>query len=103
MENNKEDSNCSKCSCHGICGMHGMCGHHHWMHLIIKILVAIFIFWCGVQLGELRGMLHGYYGNYRMMGSYYEGGRNIMNGGGVTTGGYGVIPPKSTTATTTKK
>ncbi|OYV63817.1 MAG: hypothetical protein B7X03_00050 [Parcubacteria group bacterium 21-58-10] len=47
------------------CGHCGHCWHgrHHWAHIAIKILVAIFIFWCGVQFGELRGMLHGSYGN----------------------------------------
>lgn len=72
----KEHSGCGDCgSCgHGM-GM-GMCGHTHWAHIIIKIFVAIFIFWAGVQFGELKGMIraeysgYGYGSGYGMMGSY---------------------------------
>ncbi|MCX6786675.1 MAG: hypothetical protein NTU85_02585 [Candidatus Kaiserbacteria bacterium] len=100
MENNK-DSDC-KCSFHGIChGIHS----HHWMHLVIKIFIALFIFWCGVQFGELRTTIHGGYGNHRMMGSY-EQSRNMMyyGGGPVMMTGQSTVPQKSaSTATTTKK
>jgi hypothetical protein len=53
----------------GMCmGMMGtMCGHHHWAHIIIRIIVAFFIFWCGVQFGELKASVHGgnmYYRSY---------------------------------------
>lgn len=59
---------------YGMCGT-GMCGHGHWGHIIIKVLVAIFIFWCGVQFGELKAALHGgYYGN---SGNY---GYGMMSG-----------------------
>lgn len=68
MENNKTAGECAKC------GMHSMCGQHHWMHIVIKIAIAVFIFWCGVQFGEMKGMLRGVYGGYGysrgMMGSY---------------------------------
>lgn len=78
MENNEtqEHSGDCKCKCPMCCGHHdhGMCrgmhGPHFWIRVIVKILVAIFIFWCGVQFGELRGMLHGGYPNYRMMSPY---------------------------------
>ncbi len=69
-----------KCSECGGCGGHGMGymhGHRHWAHIIIKICVALFIFWCGVQFGELKALLHGGYssfGGYEMMGGY--GARN---------------------------
>ena len=64
--------------CEG-CDMRGdMCGQHHWMHIIIKILVALFIFWCGVQFGELKSLLHPEYSNrgygYGMMGLYNNEG-----------------------------
>jgi len=60
-------SGCGHC---GMCGhgMGGMCSHHHWAHIAIKILVAIFIFWCGVQFGELRGLLRA--GNYTSGSGY---------------------------------
>ena len=71
MEGHSGGCNCSKCCCgHGKFGgndMHGMCGRRHWMHLLIKILIAVFIFWCGVKFGELQGMIradHYNYGNY---------------------------------------
>ena len=63
----------SKCHGCGICD--GAHGQHHWMHLVIKIAIAIFIFWCGVQFGELKGAFrgaagYGTYPGYGMMGWY---------------------------------
>ena len=61
---------CGDCH-HGMAG--AMCGKGHWGHIVIKILVALFIFWAGVQFGELRGMIRAEYGGgygYGMMGSY---------------------------------
>jgi len=82
------------------CPMCAMYGNHHWVHIVIKIAVALIIFWAGVQFGELKGMLHGGYG-YRMMGSRVGNysGQNMMYRGTSTI----VIPPTKTTATTTKK
>lgn len=70
----------------------GMCGQHHWMHIIIKIAVALLIFWCGVQFGELKsavrnaysyygggfgyGMMSGYAGNRAQ--TYYVSGPGMM-------------------------
>ncbi|PIR82936.1 hypothetical protein COU19_03300 [Candidatus Kaiserbacteria bacterium CG10_big_fil_rev_8_21_14_0_10_56_12] len=51
------------------------CGHGHWGHVAVKVLIAIFIFWCGVQFGELKGALHGGYSSYG--GSYGPAG--MMN------------------------
>ena len=42
-----------------LCCGYGMHGHRHWRHVIIKILVALFIFWAGVQFGELKALVHG--------------------------------------------
>jgi len=72
----KEHSGCGDCGSwgHGL-GM-GTCSHNHWAHIIIKIFVAIFIFWAGVQFGELKGMIRADYGyghGYGMMGSYSNG------------------------------
>jgi len=101
MENDKESFNCSNCPFYSVCSWAH--GQHHWMHLVIKIAIAVFIFWCGMQFGELRAALHGNYGNYRMIGSYGEG-RNAMYGGGPIMMNRGtsatVVSP---TATTTPK
>ena len=52
-----------------VCGM----GGSHWKHLIIKIAIAIFIFWCGIQFGELRAMLRGAYQGYGPTTGYSGG------------------------------
>ena len=72
MKGDMESGGCPMCEKHQ-CG--GMCRQHHWMHVIIKVLVAIFIFWCGFQFGELKGLLHGGYGyggGYGMMSAYRD-------------------------------
>ena len=48
-------------------------GGSHWKHLIIKIAIAIFIFWCGIQFGELRAMLRGAYQGYGPTTGYSGG------------------------------
>ena len=55
------------------CDMHG---HSSWGNTVVKILLALFIFWCGVQFGELKALVHG--GGYRMMDASY-GGPGMMN------------------------
>jgi hypothetical protein len=48
----KEHGEGCECGCHG-----GMCGGmwgHHWGHMVIKIFIVLFIFWAGVQFGELK-------------------------------------------------
>ena len=68
-----EHSGCAAC-------MHKMCTKHHWGHILIKVLVALFIFWAGVQFGELKGILHDSYG-YGMMGAYRTNtGQNTFYG-----------------------
>ena len=92
-------------------GMHGgMCGQHHWMHIIIKIFVALFIFWCGVQFGELKSAIrNAYYGSgYGMMsgwsggrtGNYYYGTPAMMQS---FTSSAIPVPVPSATATTKAK
>jgi len=94
-----------------MCEKGGMCGQHHWMHVIIRIAVAILIFWAGVQFGELKSIIRAEYSNYGygMMGSYggqrtqtyYVGGPGMMSNWGYTT----ASAPTVTTvpSTTTKK
>jgi len=106
-ENNKAEGGCAMCNM-----MNGMQGHKHWMHLIIKIAIVVFIFWAGVQFGELKGMLHGNYGSYgdygraRMMGGFFGGEVNRAYGPSMMYGWtQGSIAQPSVTiiATTTKK
>lgn len=62
------------CCCGNV--MKDMWGHGHWGNIIIKIFVALFIFWCGVQFGQLRGLMRGGY----VDDSYgqYRGGPGMM-------------------------
>jgi hypothetical protein len=64
--------------------------------VIIKILVALFIFWCGVQFGELKALIHAAYGYQSfgggMMGwsnradeGYFQSPVMLYNGTGVRT------------------
>ena len=73
----KEKGHGEGCMC-GMCGG-GMWGHHHWGHMIIKLFIVLFIFWAGVQFGELKAMVeNSFYGG--MMGGW--GGQNTMYYGG---------------------
>lgn len=93
MQEDMKGGNCSMCDTHGFRG--GMCRQHHWMHIIIKILVALFIFWCGVQFGELKSLLHsGYYG---MMSSRGEWGQIYRTPG--MMGGWTYTTASGTTTT----
>ncbi len=42
--------------------MKDMWGHGHWGNMLVKVLVAVFIFWCGVQFGQLKSFVR--QGNY---------------------------------------
>ena len=47
---------CTECAGHT--GMyHGCRGQYHWVYMIVRIVIVIFVFWCGVQFGELKGMI----------------------------------------------
>ncbi|MCX6788162.1 MAG: hypothetical protein NT108_03310 [Candidatus Kaiserbacteria bacterium] len=83
-------------------GGHGMCGRGHWGHRIAKILVVLFIFWLGVQYGELKGMLRATYSNggygYGMMGSSRWGqGDEQFPVGGMMSGWFRGASSQSTT------
>ncbi|MFA5942060.1 MAG: hypothetical protein WC798_00065 [Candidatus Paceibacterota bacterium] len=105
MEHKAGNGECAKC------GM-GMCGEKHWMHVVIKIAIALIIFWAGVQFGELKGMLRATYGGYSgvnygygMMGSYGTGNR--VYGPGMMYRVYNetqnTVSQPAATATTSKK
>ena len=96
-----KDEHCPACDKNALWG--GMCRQHHWMHVIIKILVAIFIFWCGVQFGELKSAIRAAYLDsgygYGMMSAY--GGRGQVYGGPAMMGGWTYTTASE--ATTTQK
>lgn len=102
------EDGCSMCSKHHMQG--GMCGQRHWMHVVIKIFIALFIFWCGVQFGELKSMIRaaylgGGYG-YGMMSSYgidRNQGQYGVPGGMMNGWLYRETSTASAPATTTKK
>ncbi len=62
-----EGCGCSACQYRG--ATCGMWGHQHWGHMLIKLLIVMFIFWAGVQFGELKAVVEGNYGG-GMMGAW---------------------------------
>ena len=62
------------CMC-SMCGG-GMWGHHHWGHMLIKLIIVLFIFWAGMQFGELKAMVQNSYYSGMMGGwggnAYYD-------------------------------
>lgn len=87
----------TECGGCGGCGEHGKCGHGHWGRMIVKVLAVLFIFWLGVQYGELKGMLRATYlnGGYGMMNSY--DGRDWGYGPGMMGGWFRETSSQSTT------
>ncbi len=67
MKKMEKETKGEMCMC-GNCQNGGMWGHHHWGHMVIKIFIVMFIFWAGVQFGELKAAVE----NYTMggMGGY---------------------------------
>ncbi|MDD3531535.1 MAG: hypothetical protein PHV99_03045 [Candidatus Pacebacteria bacterium] len=111
MAKNDMEGECMMCDRHHM--QDGMCRQHHWMHIVIKIFVALFIFWCGVQFGELKSAIRsalwsGDYG-YGMMNSYgierSQGYYGVPSGMMGTRYYYGTTSavPATTTKTTVKK
>jgi len=97
---------CNSCSVFG--------GRHHLVHVLFRIGVLLFVFWAGLMLGQLKGMLYGEYGHgYGMMGpgwgeqGYYTGGVPQMMRGAyypvAPTTITNVTPTKAAPATTTKQ
>jgi hypothetical protein len=47
--------------------------HHHWiLRLLALVLIVLFTFWLGFQLGSMKGFIeaNGGYGAHRMMQDY---------------------------------
>ena len=84
-----------------------MWGHHHWGHMLIKLIIVLFIFWAGVQFGELKAMVqNSYYGG--MMGGWGEYSRaypvqgTTMEGSWATPASSGVTVQMMRVSTSTK-
>lgn len=100
----EEKGGCCGSSCMGgkCSGMHGTMCHGHLLKKVVTIVMMIFVFWLGLQLGEVRSfkMMNGYreYGNsgygYRMMGGQYN------QGSWAPVGEPGAVLPQTTTGTT---
>ncbi len=89
MQGNHDGGRCMMCSMHG--GMCGGCGKHHFLRIVLKLIVLALVFWAGVKIGELKGYYEaGYFGSPRMMwgaqnGAYGPGGMMGWYWNGATT------------------
>jgi hypothetical protein len=84
-----KETQCSDCS-------HGCACHRRWAHWAIKILVLLFIFWCGMQFGELRGELRAQYSGFPMMNAYGDS-QGYPTGAGMGRVFYSTISQPTTT------
>ncbi len=84
----------------------GLWGHHHWGHMLIKLIIVLFIFWAGVQFGELKFMIqNSYYGGMGGFGGntfYTTSARGMMEGALSTPASSGVTVQMMRVATSTK-
>ena len=66
--------------------MHGMYHHRGGGRILGAIIITLFVFWCGVQFGEMRSYFHngGGYGYGMMRGGWdgygYGYGPSMMRG-----------------------
>jgi len=65
-EGDHQCGSCQGCDDKGMMGM-GHCHHHRPWKIVFRIVVLLFVFWLGMQLGEVRTYIHSGYG---MMGGY---------------------------------
>ncbi len=72
------------CMC-SMCGG-GMWGHHHWGHMLVKLVIVLFIFWAGVQFGELKAIVEN--SNFGPMMGGWGGYSNVYPVQGTTMGGW---------------
>lgn len=78
------------CMCNSCGGTGAMWGHYHWGHLLVKVFIVMFIFWAGVQFGELKATIQNNFYGGSMMGGwggnsfYLRGGQDF--GPGMMTG-----------------
>ena len=56
---------CQCCTAGGGCGGWSMWGgRRHWGYIVLKILVALFVFWAGMKFGELKALVRAQYPGY---------------------------------------
>ncbi|MDB5224476.1 MAG: hypothetical protein JWO43_98 [Candidatus Adlerbacteria bacterium] len=48
----------------------GCMGGRHWGHMLVRILIVLFIFWAGVQFGELKATVENNFGNNMVQGRW---------------------------------
>ena len=72
---------CGSC-CGGMCssmmghGCHG--GKRYLIQVILKIIILILVFWCGVKIGEMTGFIKASYGQKIEQNGF---GSGMMRGG----------------------
>ena|ERR1700722_17589002 len=79
---------------------HGMCmgcgtGGHHWSHMLIRVLILLFVFWAGIEFGELRALVRMDSSMMGGWGTVQQVHRMDMMGGG-----YGAVPDTTTSPAT---
>ncbi len=93
MENNMDKKVCGcgggmgggNCGGMGMHGCHG--GKYHLMKVILKLVILIIVFWCGLKLGEMTGFVRAEYGRGTMTRSDFG-----MMRGGNSDYGYANLP-----------
>jgi hypothetical protein len=93
-----EHDHCKQCGhCDSCCsGGFGAMGHRGPLHWVIKVVIAVIIFWLGMQFGELsaaarfpgymmRGYGYGGYGPSMMYGGYDASGNQYYGGSAAPT------------------
>ncbi len=84
MANDKDkNSDGEKCGSHGcscaMCKSVGLGCNMHWMHWALRLAIILFVFWAGIEFGELKAFVEsnvdgGYgYHSQMMRGGYYGG------------------------------
>lgn len=72
MEHEKNERMCEWCGRHKD-------GRYLWLRLVLAVLIGVFIFFAGIQIGEMRGEVYGgAYGGH-MMRWHNEGGEMMMD------------------------
>ncbi len=85
------------CSHNGLCGWAGCGRSFSWLRLVIAVLIGLFIFSAGIELGEMKAMA--YMGEGHMIGRHWNNDMDgsMMGNGGTTTI---VVPAPATPSNT---
>jgi len=71
------------------CGGHGMHHHSFLKKVLMMLIIIIVVFWMGVQLGQMSGMIKVYNGGWSrgsMMGQYWAGQNKLAPAASTATG-----------------